>query len=100
MEANDIKEKLRESVLLSAGFFILGKKKIEELIKSLEESGMTKEEAERTAQDALSSAQKYKDRLIKKIAFEFHDRNVFATKDDIHDIEKKLEEISDKLDEA
>lgn len=62
-----IKERFTKQMLVSAGIFIAGKKHIEQLVQSLEESGLTKQEAQDSAQDILFSAHAYKQTFMKKL---------------------------------
>jgi polyhydroxyalkanoate synthesis regulator phasin len=94
---SEMSDKIKQPLLLSAGFFLLGKKKVEELVKSLEENGVNKEEAERTAQEVLTSARIHKDNFIAKLTKEIETRSTFATKDDIQKLEKMIKDISSKI---
>ncbi len=95
----DLKSEMKKALLLSAGLFIVGKNKLQELVKDLEANGFTKEEAEKTAQEVLNSAKAHKDDFVKRITSEVEKRNVFATKEDVAKLQKTLEDISNKLEE-
>lgn len=95
----NVREELKKAILLSAGMFLVGKKKLGELVSNLQANGLNREEAEKTAHEVIATAKQHKDEFIQKISDEVEKRNMFATKEDVAKLQKTLHEISKKLEE-
>lgn len=93
-------QNIKKALLLSAGLFVVGKKKAEELAQNLKENGINSEEAEKVANEVLEAAKAQKNNFVQRLVSEVEKRNIFATKEDIEKLQKTVNEISNKLDES
>ena len=97
---DNMPKNIKKALLLSAGLFVVGKKKAEELAQNLKDNGINSKEAEEVANEVLQAARTQKNHFVQKLVSEVEKRNIFATKEDIEKLQKAVKEISDKLDEG
>lgn len=92
-----------KGISLGLGLFTMTREKAEEVVDKLIEKGeISREEASGVLDDLINRAEKEKKELEKRINTSMESTlKTFnlATKDDIEELNQKLEDISDKLDE-
>lgn len=92
-----------KGISLGLGLFTMTREKAEEVVDKLIEKGeISREEASGVLDDLINRAEKEKKELEKRINTSMENtlKNFnLATKDDIEELNQKLDDISDKLDE-
>lgn len=94
---------IEKGISLGLGLFTMTREKAEEVVDKLIEKGeISREEASGALDDLLNRAEKEKKELEKRINTSMENtlKNFnLATKDEIKELNQKLDDISDKLDE-